>query len=357
MQNITTRTLLIDGNYLLKRSFHGAKHLYNAKGENIGGLYQFLVMVRKLIKEHNINKCIVVWDGENSGRLRYDLYDSYKATRENKSWYNKIILTEKEAHKQEEEKTLLWQKTRIQNYLEHLFIRQIEVEYIEGDDLMAKICHLRHDKERILIYTNDRDLTSLMVLPNVAVYIANQNLYTTKDNYFVNFDHHIENVTIIKALCGCSSDNIKGIDGLAEPTLLKHFPMLKERKVSIDEIIEQSKIINENRKKEKKKPLKVLENIVNGVFSELGEMGIEHYDLNMKLVDLMNPILNNQAIIECHDITELPIDIEGRSSKELREMMMDDGFLLNFPNQNFVSFVDPFRLLIIKEKVFFEENK
>lgn len=56
MQNITTRTLLVDGNYLLKRSYHGAKHLYNAKGENIGGLYQFLVMVRKLIKEHNINK-------------------------------------------------------------------------------------------------------------------------------------------------------------------------------------------------------------------------------------------------------------------------------------------------------------
>lgn len=356
MQNITTRTLLIDGNYLLKRSYHGAKHLYNSKGENIGGLYQFMVMTRKLINEHNINKCVVVWDGENGGRMRYDLYETYKSNRDNKSWHSKIILTEKDIKSQEEKKMLLWQKQRIQNYLEHLFIRQIEVDYIEGDDLIAKICLLRHELERILIYTNDRDLTSLMVLPNVAVYIANQNLYTTKDNFFINFKYNIENVSLFKVFCGCTSDCIKGVAGLGEDTFMDLFPMIKERKVSISEIIEEAKKLNEERKKDKKKSLKVLDNIISGTFLKLGEMGIEHYDLNMKLVDLMNPILNKEAIDTCIDVSELPIDIEGRNSKDLRDMMITDGFLANYPNQNFISFVDPFKSLIIKEKKFYNEN-
>ena len=99
-----------------------------------------------------------------------------------------------------------------------------------------------------------------------------------------------------------------------------------------------------------------MDNIISGTFLKLGEMGIEHYDLNMKLVDLMNPILNKEAIDTCIDVSELPIDIEGRNSKDLRDMMITDGFLANYPNQNFISFVDPFKSLIIKEKKFYNEN-
>ena len=46
-----TKTLLIDGNVLMKRSFNGAKHLYH-KEKHIGGIYQFYTTLRKIIVEH-----------------------------------------------------------------------------------------------------------------------------------------------------------------------------------------------------------------------------------------------------------------------------------------------------------------
>ena len=46
-----TNTLLIDGNALFKFSFLGAKNEYNQNGEHIGGLYSFLVIMRKLLNE------------------------------------------------------------------------------------------------------------------------------------------------------------------------------------------------------------------------------------------------------------------------------------------------------------------
>ena len=41
--------LLVDGNALYKRGFIGAKNQYNSEGKPIGGIYQFLTVLRKLL--------------------------------------------------------------------------------------------------------------------------------------------------------------------------------------------------------------------------------------------------------------------------------------------------------------------
>ena len=55
------RTLLVDSSYLLQRSFHGARDTYTVKFGHIGGLYQFLTTVRKLIKTHKINIVVLLF--------------------------------------------------------------------------------------------------------------------------------------------------------------------------------------------------------------------------------------------------------------------------------------------------------
>ncbi len=347
---LLTKTLLIDGNYLIKRSHFGAKNTYNSRGQNIGVLFGFMIMLRKLIKEHNINKVVVFFDGENSGFERYKLYPLYKSNRESKSWYNKIELTDKQAYREEEEKSLLWQKVRIQQYLENLFIRQIEVELIEADDLIAKYCIEHSINEHIIIYSNDADYCQLLNLKNVSIYLESKKCIITRDNYFINFKHDIQNAKLLKILCGCDSDFIKGVSGLGEQTLITHFPEIKRRKVELQEVIDKAKVLNEERVKNKKKPLKVLENIHLGVFNDLGEKGIEHYDIHDTIIDLHRPMLTPEACEELEDIATLPLDIEGRTSKHLLTMMTEDGFLLNFPNADFNNFVNPFVSLIIKEK-------
>ena len=76
-----TNTLLVDGNALYKRSFIGARDEYNKDGEHIGGVYQFLTVLRKLMNENIYQKVFVFWDGEFSGKLRYNIYKDYKIKR------------------------------------------------------------------------------------------------------------------------------------------------------------------------------------------------------------------------------------------------------------------------------------
>ncbi len=73
------RTLLVDSSYLLQRSYHGAKDTHTKKFGHIGGLYGFFTMLRKLIKDHKINKVVLAWDGEGGGVYRYNIDTNYKS--------------------------------------------------------------------------------------------------------------------------------------------------------------------------------------------------------------------------------------------------------------------------------------
>jgi 5'-3' exonuclease len=74
-------TLLVDGNALFKRGFSGAKGLYNKDGTHIGGVYQFLTTLRMLLEQEMYHRVYVFWDGNFSGKLRYEIYEPYKSAR------------------------------------------------------------------------------------------------------------------------------------------------------------------------------------------------------------------------------------------------------------------------------------
>lgn len=338
-------TLLVDANYLFKRSLFGAKHVY-AKSKPIGGLYSFMTTLRKLISENNINKVILCWDGENSGKMRYYIYEGYKANRESKSWYNKIKLTEKQINKEERDMGELYQRIRIKQYAEELFLRQIEVDEIEADDIIAYYCKMKKPEENVLIFTNDRDYIQLLDYVNVSIYLDNINKVIDKDIFFMNFDYHYSNSLTMKILCGDNSDNINGVDGLQEKTLIKYFPQIKERHVPVKEIYSESFKIKKQRELEKKKPLKVIENIINSK-----DLLIR----NKKLMDLKEPLMSKEALEEYETLYD-PLSSDNRGSKNLLPMMNEDGFLDNF-NSNFVNYVTPFYSVIMKEKDYYNNYK
>ena len=70
-RNKRTKTLIVDGNYLMKRSYNGAKNVYH-KDNHIGGIFAFYSTLRKLTVEHKIEKLVITWDGERGGTLRLD---------------------------------------------------------------------------------------------------------------------------------------------------------------------------------------------------------------------------------------------------------------------------------------------
>lgn len=345
-------TLLVDATFLLKKSFLGNKHMYSKNG-HIGGLYQFFMTIRMVIKQNNINKVVLCWDGENGGKMRYNIYPKYKANRQGKSWYNKLQLTEAQIKfEEEQEKSMLLQKIRIKNYAEELFFRQIEVDLHEADDLVAYYCKEFHNDEKIIIYTNDRDMCQLLTYDNVSIYLSNMKSLINKDNYFLYFKHHYENLTLIKILCGDKSDNIRGIMGCGETILLKYFPEIKKDQITYQQIREKSKLLNES----KKSKIKVLENIEKGIVCEVKgkikkeiELGDEFFEINEKIIDLKEPILNREGISEVINQATLPLNDEDRGSKNLLKLMKEDQFLEQYTG-TFIDFCQPFYSIPLQEK-------
>jgi hypothetical protein len=51
---VFTKTLLVDGDSLIKTAYYGAKNLYS-NGIHIGGIFQFLTMLRKMLNENRFD--------------------------------------------------------------------------------------------------------------------------------------------------------------------------------------------------------------------------------------------------------------------------------------------------------------
>jgi len=329
-----TKTLIVDGNVLMKRSYNGAKNVYY-KDKHIGGIFAFYSTLRKLIIEHKIDKAVIAWDGKRSGTLRLDYYPEYKG--------NRPYFFDKEYE---------LQKLRVKQYAEDLSIRQYEHPDVESDDLMAFYCLNKKKKEDVMVYTNDRDLCQ-MITESVTLFLADKKMEVGIGNYQWFFEHHYKNAGLIKIIEGCKSDFIKGVDGVTENTLLKHFPQLKEREVTLEEIIESSKKIQE----ERKTPLKVLTNIIDG--NTRGNHKGPLYEINKKIIDLNNPLLTEEATDNVNNLINLPIDPNGRDTKNVLKMMIEDGVMYALPGgeNGYLNFMEPFIKLAKKEKINFKKQK
>jgi 5'-3' exonuclease len=338
------RTLLVDSSYLLQRSFHGAKDTYTSKYGHIGGLYSFMTTIRKLIKDHMINKVVLVWDGEGGGVMRHYIDKEYKANRKNKEWYRRIEMTAAEIRRErEKEESILKQRLRIQAYAEELYFRQIEIDDIEADDIIAAYCLKYNNKEEIFLYSNDRDFAQLLDL-NITIIFPNLDQPVTKTNYMMYFDHHYSNALILKIICGDTSDNIKGVGGIKEKTLLEHFPELKFKHLTVREVCGKADQINKERVSKKLKPLKAFENLLGN---------IERLKTNYKLVNLREPMLNEQAVSALSDL-DVPLDIKNRGGKNLLPMMREDDFLSIY-GSTYVQYVDPFFTVVSRERDLYKE--
>jgi len=333
------KTLLVDGNNLLKIGFHGVKGYFNGL-EHVGGIWHFLNTLRRFIDEHNYNKVIVFWDGETSTSERRKIYPKYKLNR-------------KGVTDDFKEESFRKQKQRVKQYLEEMFVRQIEFENSEADDLIAYYCKISKDEFKT-IFSGDRDLTQL-ISEDVTLYSPN-----TK-KYYKNGDkiklHEIEiphfNVKTYKIVSGDKSDNIDGIYYLGEKTLIKLFPEILDKEVSFSDILQKGeKLLKEQ------KDNTVLKNLLTGKTKE-GIFGDEFFEINKKIVDLSEPLISEEGkeLVELYYSESL--DPDGRGYKNLIRMMMDDGLFKYLPkgDEQWVYFLKPFLKLTRKEKTKFKTKK
>lgn len=328
-------TLLVDGNALFKFGFHGAKSEYNHRGEHIGGLYQFLTILRKLLGENLYHRVYVFWDGKFSGKLRYNIYEPYKSGRGK----NYIDGTEPDESEMKQKK-MIW------NYLEELCIRQIQHEFVESDDFIGYYCLNRQENEFITICTTDRDMCQL-ISERVRIYFCDLKTYIDTNNYSNQFSHYYENAALIKIITGDNSDTIKGIKGVKEATLISLIPDIKTKKVTLESLLETAKVLQEERLKSKQKPLKSLDNIINGVTD--GVQGEKLYEINTALVDLKNPLITDDAIEQLNDLIDGVFNMDERNLKNVLKQMKVDGLEKTIGSYRYDEYLIPFKQLIERE--------
>ena len=336
VNKIKISTLVVDGNALFKRGFSATKHEYNEKGEPIGGVYQFLTVLRKIIEENLYHKVFVFWDGKFSGKMRWELYKDYKGNR-NKDYENGT---------EPEDQNEILQRQMVFNYLEELYIRQLFDETVEADDFIAYYCKAKRDTEKITVVTSDRDLCQL-VHENVRMYMIDLKDYVYVKNFKEVMGYHHENVATIKILCGDNSDNIKGVKRLKQATLFKHIPEFIERKVTLDEAINIAKKLQQERLDNKKSKLAVLDNIIEG--NTDGVQGNELYEINRRLVDLSTPLIHEQALNEVNQLIISPLS-DDRSIKNAYRMLKEDGLDKYLGQHRYENFLLPFKKLMEREK-------
>jgi len=331
-----TKTLLVDGNNLMKIGFHGVKDYFH-KEKHIGAIWHFLNTLRKFLEVNNYNKVVVFWDSDTNSSQRRLIYPKYKLNRRDLS--NEIKQDSYEEQKQ-----------RVKQYLEEMFVRQLEVENSEADDLIAYYCQISEDENKT-IFSSDRDLTQL-ISEKVSIYSPSTKKYYNMGDTIKISDFEVPhyNVKTIKILTGDSSDNIDGIFYLGEKTLIKFFPELLEKEVQLSDILSKGKeLLKEN------KDNKSLQNLLSGRTKE-GVFGDEYYVINKKLIDLNEPLINQEG----KDLVSLyyseSLDPNGRGYKNLIRMMMEDGLFKYLPktDDNWIYFLKPFLKLTRKEKTKFK---
>ena len=326
------KTLLVDGDNLFKIGFHGAKDVFN-DGTHVGGVFHFVSVLRKFLDEHNHDKVVVFWDGDSNSSIRKSIYPQYKANRRQ---------DDMNEYKYE---SYLYQKSRIKQYLEEIFVRQVEMRDNEADDLIAYYCQISKD-EQIIIFSADKDLTQL-ISENVTIYSPITKQYFKNGDMIslnkVNIPHY--NVLLTKIFTGDKSDNIDGIQGLGEKTLVKFFPQVQEKPCTMEEILDYARNIHQD------KPSKTFTNLLTGK-TKSTILGEEFYITNKKIVDLTNPLITDDGKELVEQILTDTIDPTDRGYKNLMRMMMEDGLFKYLPKNDdaWVNFLKPFMKLTRKEK-------
>jgi DNA polymerase-1 len=165
---------------------------------------------------------------------------------------------------------------RIIQYLKTLPVKTVSLPKVEADDIIAYMSSIIPNKpeDKVFIVSSDKDFLQL-VNENVIVYRPMEKEFYTEQAIRDKYHMDPKNFIIHKTLLGDNSDKVKGVKGLGEKGLLKKFPELKEKVLTLDDIYK----ICEQKYKDHVVYARVIQ-------------GIDELEKNYKIMDLSNPMLD-----------------------------------------------------------------
>ena len=277
------RILMIDGLNLFFRNF-AMLNMVNPDGIHVGGLGGFFRSLGALIRQIDPTSVYVVFDGAGSSNNRKNLLPEYKSGRN----LQRITNWDAFDNLEDEHDAKVDQIVRIIQYLKTLPVKTVSLDKVEADDIIAHLCSIlpKSEKDKAFIVSSDKDFLQL-VTKNVIVYRPMEKEFYTEDTVREKFGMSPTNFIIYKTLMGDNSDKVRGVKGLGEKKLAKLFPELRERDLSLDDIYN----ICESKFKE------------NVIYARIIQ-GIDDLEKNYKIMDLSNPMLDENDKSYLHKVVE-----------------------------------------------------
>ena len=163
--NPDDKVLIIDGLNTFIRVF-SVVPITNDDGAHVGGIIGFLKSIGFAIKMHNPTRCIIVFDGEGGSDRRRKLFPDYKAKRRTKIRLNRAYDWNTP---EDEHQSMLFQMSRLVEYLQLLPLTIISANHMEADDAIGYITKQILTESKITIMSTDKDFLQL-VDDRVSVY-------------------------------------------------------------------------------------------------------------------------------------------------------------------------------------------
>jgi 5'-3' exonuclease len=226
--------IIIDCNYIAYTCRFALSEGLTYRGNRTEIIFGFLKEILSLSEHFNSDDFFFCWDSRESERKK--LYPSYKANRRPDDRPQEEKELDAIAYKQFDEI-----RTKV---LPDLGFKNIYMlEGYESDDLMAILSKQLPGPN--IVVSNDKDM--YQILSYCSLYSVSKKQLTTKVEFERTFKIKPEEWAEVKALAGCSGDNVEGIPGVGEKTAIKYLKGELNKGKVFTKIEESKDIIDRNR--------------------------------------------------------------------------------------------------------------
>ena len=317
------KIILVDGNNLLFRSYYATAYtgnmMKNSKGFPTNGLYGFINMMNRIIKEEEPQYILVAFDKGKT--FRHDKYEVYKAGR------------------QAMPDELKLQFPVAKELLGAMGIKYFEIDNYEADDIIGTMSKIVDEEDEFIatIVSSDKDLLQL-ISDEVTVKLLKSNDHIMMTPEVFRETYKVDPIRMIdlKALMGDSSDNIPGVKGIGEKTaisLIEKYGSLENLYNNLDSVTGKTK-----EKLELDKENAFMSYDIATIFREV--------PIPFGLDDCKYEGINRSELLKFLEELEMPslirkYDLFGEKSetKEVKELKIDDICNLD-KNKDFAFFVE-----------------
>lgn len=198
------KVILVDGTSHIFRAYHRmGLHLTSPSGQNVGALYTFCLMLKKMLKNYPKTSIVMFFD-QGGKNFRHELYSEYKANRE----------------KPDDE--LIAQIDLCHKVAQYYGFPVVKRSGVEADDLIGTVARQYSKNYQVEIHSPDKDFMQL-VGPNIKVVVDEKTSYKHYDEQAVFEKYQIKASSFrdFLALKGDASDNIPGLKGCGDKTAAK----------------------------------------------------------------------------------------------------------------------------------------